>query len=69
MIGAGLLLGVIGAAIAYRLLDTLLYRVSPLNPLAYASGIGLLALVALLAAYVPARAAAAVEPMAVLREE
>jgi ABC-type lipoprotein release transport system permease subunit len=47
----------------------LLYRVSPLNPLAYASGIGLLALVALLAAYVPARAAAAVEPMAVLREE
>jgi predicted permease len=69
MIGAGLVIGIPGAALAFRLLDSLLYRVSPLDPSAYAAGIGLLTTVAVLAAYLPARAAAAIQPMTVLREE
>jgi putative ABC transport system permease protein len=65
----GLLAG-IGAAIgATRLLSTLLFGVSPLDPTTFIVVSALLAAVAFLASYVPTRRAAAVDPMVALREE
>ena len=65
----GLGLGIAGALGATRLLRGLLYQTQPLDPVTFASVPGILALVALLACYLPARQAARVEPMAALRAE
>jgi predicted permease len=66
---AGAAVGLVAAVAVTRFLAFLLYGVSPLDPLTLAGVVALLASVALLAAVVPARRAAAVEPMAALREE
>ena len=50
-------------------LDNLLYNVSPLDALSYASAAIVLAIVAIAAALLPARRAAALEPMRALRTE
>lgn len=66
---AGLVLGLFGALVLSRFLDTLLFEVSPTNPLAFMlSALGVL-LVALLASYLPARRAAAVDPLVALRAD
>jgi ABC-type antimicrobial peptide transport system permease subunit len=65
----GLVIGLILAISATRLLSTLLYGVSPLDLTAFAMVIALLILTALLASYVPALRAAAVDPATILREE
>jgi ABC-type antimicrobial peptide transport system permease subunit len=70
----GLILAAVGVAIGLalalgltRLMSTLLYGVSPVDPVTFAVvAIGLLG-VALLASYVPARRAAGVDPMNALR--
>jgi putative ABC transport system permease protein len=66
---AGLGLGIAGALGATRLLRGLLYQTEPLDLVTFASVPGILAVVALLACYLPARRAARVEPMAALRAE
>jgi putative ABC transport system permease protein len=66
---AGLGLGIAGALGATRLMRGLLYQTEPLDPVTFASVPGILAVVALLACYLPARRAARVEPMAALRAE
>ena len=48
---------------------SMLFEVKPADPATYVAVAFLLALVALLACYVPARRAARVEPMAALRHE
>ncbi len=65
----GLALGLAGAAVSTRLLATLLYGVTPSDPVTYAGTAAVFIAVALAASYLPARRAARVDPIVVLREE
>jgi putative ABC transport system permease protein len=65
----GLLAGVSGAVLLTRFLKGLLYSVSTYDPLTFATIILVLALVAALACFVPARRASKVSPMTALRSD
>lgn len=67
LIGVGLLIGLGMAAATTRVLAGLLYGVEPTEPLAFILASVLLAAVALIASWVPARRAANVDPMEALR--
>jgi ABC-type antimicrobial peptide transport system permease subunit len=57
------------AMLASRIVRSQLYNVSPTDPLVMASGVLLVACVVIVAALLPARRAARVEPMQALRTE
>lgn len=61
--------GLVAALITVRAVSSLLYQVSPGEPMVLASAAGVLMLVAVLAIYIPARRAAKVDPMVALRYE
>jgi len=65
----GLAVGAGGALAAGRVLASLLHEVKPGDPLIYAATMALLAGVAFLACWLPARRAAKLDPMAALRYE
>jgi len=65
----GVLLGVVAAAGLMRLMKSLLFGISPNDPLTYLAVIGVLLGVAMIASYLPARRAAAVNPVEALRAE
>ncbi|HXG87049.1 MAG TPA: ABC transporter permease [Vicinamibacterales bacterium] len=65
--GIGLLIGTVAAAAGSRLLSSLLFNVSPLDPVTFGGGIVTLALVALFATWLPARRATQVDPVIALR--
>jgi putative ABC transport system permease protein len=66
---AGLAIGIAGALRLTRLLSSLLYGVTPTDPLTFAAVSLILISVALLACYIPARRAAKIDPMLSLRYE
>lgn len=66
---AGVVAGLVGAAALSKVLVGFLYGLSPFDPLAFGGVSLLLAAVALLAMYLPARRAARVDPVIALRHE
>jgi putative ABC transport system permease protein len=66
---AGIAVGLVVAVCVSRLLRSFLFGISALNPAMFGGVVVIVAIVALLAAYLPARRAARVDPMMVLREE
>ncbi len=69
LVGVGVIVGVPAAIAASRLLQSLLYGVSVLDPGALGASLLLLAGVALLSAWLPARRATRIDPMLALRYE
>jgi predicted permease len=67
--GTGLAVGLTAAAALMRLMSSLLFGVNPFDPVTYAAVVGGLALVALLATWLPARSATRIDPMLALRSE
>jgi len=69
MLIVGLAVGLAGAFGLTRVLKSLLFNVSALDPVALAVACVLMSLVGILAAWIPASRAARVDPIAVLRDE
>jgi putative ABC transport system permease protein len=65
----GAVLGLAAAAALGRSMSTLLFGVEPLDPVAYLAALAVVVLATALATYVPARRAAAVDPMSTLKAE
>jgi putative ABC transport system permease protein len=68
-VGAGLAIGIVIAIFAGNLVKSFLYQVKPADVWTYCGVVVLLLLVGSVAALIPARRAAAVEPMTAIREE
>jgi ABC-type antimicrobial peptide transport system permease subunit len=62
----GAVAGLAGAVLLSRFLRTLLFGVAPTDPTTLAGAVALLVVLALLAAWVPARRAARLDPVAAL---
>jgi predicted permease len=69
MTGAGVAIGVCAATALTQLMRSLLFGIGPLDPFTYVTVPFVLAAAALLASYLPARRAAAVDPVEALRAE
>jgi predicted permease len=69
LVGVGLLLGVGGAAAGRRYLEGLLFGLTPLDPATFVYTVVVFAVVAAVAAYIPALRATLVDPLEALRCE
>ena len=67
--GAGAVVGLVAAMALGRLMSSLLFGVSPLDPIAYVAAVGVTTVAATLASYLPARRAATIDPIETLRAE
>ena len=69
MAGVGLVIGVAGSLGAAQLIRGFLFQITPADPFAIAMSVAIMMLAALAACYLPARRAAAADPVTVLRTE
>jgi ABC-type antimicrobial peptide transport system permease subunit len=69
LVGVGVLVGLPSAYAVARLLRTTLFQMQPADPISAGIALSMLAIVATLAAWLPARRAARIDPIAALREE
>jgi ABC-type antimicrobial peptide transport system permease subunit len=67
--GVGILIGLVGALGLTRIMRTLLFDVSPLDPPTFAAAAVLLLGIASLASYIPARRAARIDPQSAIRAD
>jgi ABC-type antimicrobial peptide transport system permease subunit len=67
--GVGVVCGLVAAFITMRLMSSLLFNVSPVDPLTYAAITVVVVVIAYLACYLPSRRAATVDPVNALRAE
>lgn len=67
--GAGIVVGLAAAFALSRLIETLLFEVNTHDPVVFIGSVCLLGMVAALSIYLPARRAARLDPMVVLRSE
>jgi len=67
--GVGLVAGIAGALALGRFMSSLLYGVGPLDPITYVAAIAITLTAAALASYLPARRAAAIDPIETLKSE
>jgi ABC-type antimicrobial peptide transport system permease subunit len=63
----GVIMGVAGAILSTRLIQNLLYAVAPGDPATIAAVVGVMALVGLIACWIPARRAARIDPQTAVR--
>ena len=66
--GLGIALGLLASLAAHRVMASLVYGVTTTDPLTFAGVAVILTLVALTAAYVPARRASGIDPQTALRD-
>jgi len=69
LIGIGLAVGIVMAVFAGRLVESFLYQVRPLDGWTYVAVLLVLPTIGLVAALLPARRAASIQPMQALRED
>jgi ABC-type antimicrobial peptide transport system permease subunit len=69
MLAGGILLGLALTLAAERVIKTVLFGVSPLDGLTLAAAVAVLCAVSCLAAFLPARRAAAIDPLDAIRAE
>jgi ABC-type lipoprotein release transport system permease subunit len=67
--GVGLSIGMLGAFAATRLLQSMLYNVTPTDPVAFGLTAVLLMVAALIASWLPAWRASQIDPVVTLRGE
>jgi putative ABC transport system permease protein len=66
---AGVTVGIVAAILVTRVLSSLLFGVSAIDPLTFGAVLAVLLAVAAVASYVPARRAARVDPLVAMRGE
>ena len=69
LIAAGLALGLAGSLWAARFVEALLFQLEPRDPLTFAGGAIVLVAVGAIAAWLPARRAGRIDPVAALRAD
>lgn len=69
LVAIGLILGLVGSLAMTRVIESMLFEVSALDPVVLGTACAVMLLVGLLAGFVPARRASRVQPMSVLRDE
>jgi predicted permease len=69
LVGIGLLLGIGGALIAARVLNSYLYETAPRDPMIFAAVAAVFLLSGVVACFIPARRATTVDPLIALRAE
>ena len=67
--GVGIVAGAVGALLASQLMSTLVFEISPADPLTLLATVGMLALAAVVASLVPAYRAARLDSLTAMRED